>query len=94
MERIPILPDSHLAVQLDAPPDARLCFLYLHGFGSVQTGEKADFFRQRALESGFAFCSFDFQGHGRSGGTMGGLTLTRNLGDVGRVHDWLRQRGL
>lgn len=94
MERIPIPQDgSHLAVQLDAPPDARLCILYLHGFGSMQTGEKADFFRQRALESGFAFCSFDFQGHGQSGGTMQGLTLTRNLQDVARVHAFVRERG-
>jgi pimeloyl-ACP methyl ester carboxylesterase len=94
MERIPIAQDgSHLAVLFDAPPQARLCILYLHGFGSAQTGEKADFFRQRALESGFAFCSFDFQGHGQSGGTMQGLTLTRNLEDVARVHAWVRERG-
>lgn len=94
MERIPIPQDgSHLAVQFDAPPDARLCILYLHGFGSVQTGEKAEHFRQRSLESGFAFCSFDFQGHGQSGGTMEGLTLTRNLQDVARAHAFVRERG-
>ncbi len=94
MERIPIPQDgSHLAVQFDALPDARLCILYLHGFGSMQAGEKADFFRQRARENGFAFCSFDFQGHGQSGGTMQGLTLTRNLEDVARVHTYLRERG-
>lgn len=94
MERIPIPQDgSHLAVRFDAPPDARLCILYLHGFGSVQAGKKADFFRQRAQESGFAFCSFDFQGHGESGGTMQGLTLTRNLQDVARVHAFVREQG-
>lgn len=98
MERLPILTGgragSHLAVLLDAPPESGdFCFLYLHGFGSVQTGEKADFFRQRALEGGFAFCSFDFQGHGQSGGTMQGLTLTRNLQDVARVHAFVRERG-
>jgi pimeloyl-ACP methyl ester carboxylesterase len=102
MDRIPILHDgrevSHLAVLFDAPAGAParrsdLCFLYLHGFGSTQTGEKADFFRRRALESGFPFCSFDFQGHGQSGGTMRDLTFTRNLQDVGRVHAWLRELG-
>jgi pimeloyl-ACP methyl ester carboxylesterase len=101
MDRIPILQDgrevSHLTVLFDSPPQgperSGLCFLYLHGFGSVQTGEKADFFRRRAVESGFPFCSFDFQGHGQSGGTMQGLSLTRNLHDIGRVHDWLRERG-
>ena len=95
MDRIPIPePGSHLAVLFDAPSRQNgLCLLYLHGFGSVQTGEKAEFFRQRALESGFAFCSFDFQGHGQSGGTMRGLTLTRNLEDVARVHGYVRDRG-
>ena len=46
---------SHLAVRFDPPAGGggavreSLCFLYLHGFGSVQTGEKADFFRRAAL---------------------------------------------
>lgn len=99
MDRIPILRDgrevSHLAVLFDAPGQSRpgLCFLYLHGFGSAQIGEKADFFRRRAVESGFPFCSFDFQGHGQSGGTLQGLTLTRNLHDISLVHGWLQERG-
>lgn len=101
MERIAILDQdgedgrevSHLAVRYDHVPESPLCLLYLHGFGSDQWGEKAEHFRTRALEAGFAFCSFDFQGHGRSGGTMAELTLTRNLGDIARVHAWLRQRG-
>ncbi|HEY2736807.1 MAG TPA: alpha/beta fold hydrolase, partial [Thermoanaerobaculia bacterium] len=105
MNRIPILAGereiSHLAVRFNDPTraqpaddhPARLCFLYLHGFGSDQSGEKAEFFRVRALAAGFAFCSFDFQGHGRSGGAMNTLSLTRNLEDIGRVHDWLRARG-
>ena len=98
MERIPILENgrevSWLAVRFDPPRQAgRPCILYLHGFGSEQTGEKADFFRQQALAGGFGFCSFDFQGHGQSGGDLRGLTLTRNLEDVRRVHDFLRDRG-
>jgi len=100
MERIPIVEDgrevSHLAVRFDPAPDngvARPCFLYLHGFGSDQSGEKADFFRAQALDAGFGFCSFDFQGHGASGGAIGGVTLTRNLQDVARVHALLRSRG-
>lgn len=99
MESIPIVEDgrevSHLAVRFDPPPQGageRPCFLYLHGFGSEQSGEKAEFFRARAQEAGFGFCSFDFQGHGHSGGDMAGLTLTRNLEDVGRVHTFLRDR--
>jgi pimeloyl-ACP methyl ester carboxylesterase len=102
MHRIAILEDgrevSHLAVRYDAPPagedgPAPLCFLYMHGFGSEQSGEKAEFFRERALAAGFAFCSFDFQGHGLSGGSLRDLTLSRNLADAALVHGWLRDRG-
>ncbi len=100
MERIPIIVNgrevSHLAVRFDRPARTgppRPCILYLHGFGSEQSGEKAEHFRKRFLEAGYSFCSFDFQGHGQSGGDMTGLTLTRNLEDVARVHDFLRARG-
>lgn len=85
---------SHLAVRFDSPGGSPpLCFLYLHGFGSVQTGEKAEFFRAAALAAGFAFCSFDFQGHGESGGGMEGLTLSRNLADLERVWRLVAGRG-
>lgn len=100
MERLPVLSGSrevsHLVVRYDAPPmpGPRLpCFVYLHGFGADQSGEKAEHFRRSALEEGFPFCSFDFQGHGRSGGSLRDLTLSRNLDDMARVHDWLRGRG-
>jgi pimeloyl-ACP methyl ester carboxylesterase len=91
---------SHLAVRFDPPrfdPSAGAdapCFLYLHGFGSHQDGEKAEFFRARALDAGFGFCSFDFQGHGRSGGSLVDLTLTRNLADIRSVQAWLAERGV
>jgi pimeloyl-ACP methyl ester carboxylesterase len=87
---------SHLALRLSEPAGgrrSRFAFLYLHGFGSTQSGEKADFFRARAAAAGLPFCSFDFQGHGESGGTMRGLTFTRNLADVATVHDYLDGRG-
>jgi len=107
MDTIPILrpgrAPSHLAVRYSAAAEtpgpaaaadtAGFCFLYLHGFGSEQGGEKAEFFRRRALAGGFAFCSFDFEGHGRSGGDMRGLTLSRNLENVAAVASWLEARG-
>lgn len=100
MDRIPILENgqeiSFLTVRHDAPEGERIdrpCFLYLHGFGSDQSGEKAEFFRRQALATGFPFCSFDFQGHGLSGGELGDVTLTRSLADVARVHGFLRDRG-
>lgn len=99
--RLPLLREdgeaSHLAVRLARPGGevrSRFAFLYLHGFGSTQSGEKADFFRQRALIEGIPFCSFDFQGHGDSGGSMRELTFSRNLDDLARVHDHLCDLGL
>jgi pimeloyl-ACP methyl ester carboxylesterase len=84
---------AELAVRLERPAGdpAREPFaiLYLHGFGSAQAGEKGTFFRERAVEAGFAFCSFDFRGHGESGGSLEDLTLSRNLEDVARVRSWL-----
>lgn len=67
--------------------------LYLHGFGSSQSGEKADFFRERAAADGLAFLSLDFRGHGVSGGTLRDLTLTRNLADVAAARGFLAERG-
>jgi pimeloyl-ACP methyl ester carboxylesterase len=101
MERIPIVEKgrevSHLAVRFDSPAAgagaSRPCFLYLHGFGSEQSGEKAELFRRQALAAGFGFCSFDFQGHGLSGGEMRTLTLTRNLSDVQYAREFLRAHG-
>jgi pimeloyl-ACP methyl ester carboxylesterase len=107
MDIIPIVrpgrAPSHLAVRYSAAEGAReapatandagACLLYLHGFGSEQSGEKADFFRRQALAGGFAFCSFDFEGHGRSGGDMRGLTLSRNLENLAAVVAWLETRG-
>jgi pimeloyl-ACP methyl ester carboxylesterase len=88
-------PPSHLSCRLDLPAaGADAALLYCHGFASSQEGTKAEFFRARALEAGLAFCSFDFQGHGASGGSMFDLTLDRNLEDLGRVHDALLARGL
>lgn len=86
---------ERLALRLDEPVsrDPPLAILYLHGFGSRQEGEKATYFRARALASGWAFCSFDFRGHGASEGTMRDVTLSRNLEDVAAVRAWLAARG-
>ncbi len=85
-----------IAYRFDQPSSgsAELAVLYLHGFASDQAGEKAEYFRQRFLASGLAFCSFDFQGHGRSGGSLRDLTLSRNLADAAAVHRLLMERGI
>ena len=87
---------SHLALSLDRPAttlDPTLAVLYMHGFGSRKSGDKATFFRRRFLQFGLAFCALDFQGHGDSGGNLADLTLSRNLADIGRAHGHLRSLG-
>lgn len=78
---------AHLSLRLASPEGAARSpgILYLHGFASAQAGEKADFFRERALAAGYRFASFDFRGHGNSGGSLSDLTLSRNLEDLERV---------
>lgn len=87
---------SHLLLRLAEPPTRRapdLCLVFLHGFASVQEGTKARAFREKAFADGLSFCTFDFQGHGESGGTMLDLTITRNLADIDAVLEFLRGRG-
>ncbi|MEM8964672.1 MAG: alpha/beta fold hydrolase [Acidobacteriota bacterium] len=91
---------SSLAVRFATPENGTmddatsdLAVLYSHGFASSQGGEKAGFFRRRFLDLGLAFCSFDFQGHGASGGGMRDLTLSRNLDDIACVQSFLETRG-
>ena len=87
---------SHLAVRVTRPAAAEadpLCVLYLHGFRSSQDGDKATFFRRHLVDRGLPVATFDFQGHGASGGELRSLTLSRNLSDLGRVHGLLRSEG-
>lgn len=66
-----------------AGADPGRSILYLHGLGSQQWGEKANYFRSRFAAAGRTFCSIDMRGHGRSLGSNLDLTLTRNLEDAG-----------
>ncbi|HEX9757884.1 MAG TPA: alpha/beta fold hydrolase [Nitrospiria bacterium] len=59
--------------------------IYIHGFASHQRGEKVLFLQERFNEIGTAFLAFDHRGHGNSSGTMKGLTVTKNLEDLGQI---------
>jgi len=101
-KRLPIIhPDgeaSHLDVRIDLPLAGTsvagdLVVLYLHGFGSSQEGDKACYFRRRMVAAGLCVASFDFEGHGGSGGSLFDLSLSRNLANIARVHQYLREQG-
>ena len=66
-------------------------WIFLHGLGSDRQGEKAVRFRDHLSGRGPGFLSLDFTGHGDSGGDCHGLSLTRNLEDVGRAVSFLRE---
>ena len=90
--RLPV-GDDEVAVRWARPDGAEpaLAVFYCHGFGSSQSGTKADDFRARALAAGFGFCSFDFRGHGASGGELPHLTFSHCLEDAAAVCDWLAE---
>lgn len=81
--------DALLAVRHRPARDGAPTILYLHGLGSTQGGEKAEFFRAAATASGLGFCSFDFRGHGESSGDFEDLTLTRCLEDAATAAAWI-----
>lgn len=83
---------DELALRWREGSDGAPAVLYLHGFGSHQSGEKAVWFRRAAAAAGLAWCSFDFRGHGESGGGLGELTFSRNLEDAEAALAWLRRR--
>jgi pimeloyl-ACP methyl ester carboxylesterase len=94
--RLPLAGGERLAVRFRPASEgtrAPFCVLYLHGFGSAQSGEKAEHFRARAAERGLPFCSFDLRGHGGSDGSLRSLTFAHCLEDLAAVRSWLEQRG-
>jgi len=67
------------------PHGAEVLVIYIHGFASHQRGEEVLFLRDRFTALGAAYLAFDHRGHGSSSGTMKGLTIRRNLGDLGAL---------
>jgi len=84
-----------VALRFDRGPHlSNRAILYLHGLGSSQSGEKAEFFRTRFVGKDTPFCSIDFRGHGQSAETNLELSITRNLEDAARACDYLVAAGV
>lgn len=83
---------ASLVVDAFEPPNARAAAVYMPGFGSVRSGQKARAFARAFSHSGFAFFAFDPRGHGDSSGSLEGLTLDRHLEDLTRVHAVVSRR--
>ncbi len=89
---VPLDDGADLAVRLDVAEGARTWLVFAHGFGSTQYGDKISSFRSWAAEAGLGFASFDFRGHGASGGSLREITLTRNVEDLRAALDALALR--
>lgn len=78
---------------LTPPPGnkkTRALVIYVHGFVSDQSGEKALFFGKQFNQAGMAYLAFDHRGHGKSSGTMREMTVTRNLDDLDLIMTTVR----
>lgn len=77
--------EARLAIDFipGASKGSRLWF-FLHGLHSSRRGEKALYFARQIARRGEAFASLDLTGHGDSEGDLLGLSITRNLADLGR----------
>jgi pimeloyl-ACP methyl ester carboxylesterase len=67
--------------------------VFVHGFGSTRGGEKAAALEAACARRGWAFASFDFRGHGESGGTLLELRASGMQEDLDRVRGYMAERG-
>jgi pimeloyl-ACP methyl ester carboxylesterase len=74
-------------ITLDLLPGARPTYLFLHGLGSVRTGEKSNAVFRHAQARGRGAARFDFRGHGESTGQIGVATVTELIHDAAFVLD-------
>lgn len=91
---LPVLPatlpfelplDGGEVLRGDELPGATPGYVYLHGLGSVRTGQKSNSLLLHAQARGRAFLRVDLRGHGESSGTIGRVTIVEMIADVRRV---------
>jgi pimeloyl-ACP methyl ester carboxylesterase len=63
------------------------CILFCGGFCSDMKGRKATRLEAHCLETGYAFCRFDYRGHGQSSGTFQDCTLSDWIEDTLAIFD-------
>jgi pimeloyl-ACP methyl ester carboxylesterase len=68
--------------------------VFVHGFGSNRSGEKALALEAACARRGWTFAAIDFRGHGESSGTMRELRASRLLEDLAALRDLLGRRGV
>jgi pimeloyl-ACP methyl ester carboxylesterase len=68
--------------------------VYVHGFASNSSGEKAKVVEAACARRGWTYAAFDFRGHGRSTGSLLELSATGLLDDLDVIRSWLSSRGV
>lgn len=76
--------DDHYVVG-DSHDGTRPSYVFLHGLGSIRTGEKSESLREHALARGHAFMRFDLRGHGDSTGRLGKVPVSELITDTIKV---------
>ena len=81
--RIELADDHHIVG--DSHDGRGPTYVFLHGLGSVRTGEKSESLRNHAAGRGQGFLRFDLRGHGASSGKLGCITVSELIADTVRV---------
>ena len=78
--------DGHFVVG-DELPGRSPTWLWLHGLGSLRTGEKSASLLNHVQARGERFLRIDMRGHGESSGRVGAVPLTQVIEDLVRLLD-------
>jgi pimeloyl-ACP methyl ester carboxylesterase len=81
--RIELADDHHIVG--DAREGNGPYYVFLHGLGSVRTGEKSESLREHAEARGQGFLRFDLRGHGESSGQLGRIPVSELIADTIQV---------
>lgn len=81
--RIELADDHHIVG--DACKGNGPYYVFLHGLGSVRTGEKSESLREHAQARGQGFLRFDLRGHGESSGQLGRVAVSELIADTIQV---------
>src|SRR6516162_8533071 len=68
--------------------------VYVHGFASNSSGEKAKVIEAACARRGWTYAAFDFRAHGQSTGSLLDLRGSSLLDDLDVVRSWLASRGV
>jgi pimeloyl-ACP methyl ester carboxylesterase len=68
--------------------------VFVHGFGSTRTGEKAAAVEAACARRAWTYAAFDFRGHGQSSGSLLELRAGGLQQDLEQIRDHLAQRGV